>query len=132
MEESQWLFNLTVLVSSDLKIDLNEIKNREEWNDAKNSFVRKVTSVMFQLENFGFKKSEISSFISGTEITLNYALFLYILKKVSKNATDEKELKTKIIKEWNSRNVLDNLDEMSEVILDDFFERKGGVVFRDK
>ena len=55
MEESQWLFNLTVLVSSDLKIDLNEIKNREEWNDAKNSFVRKVTSVMFQLENFGFK-----------------------------------------------------------------------------
>lgn len=132
MEESQWLFNLTVLVSSDLKIDLNEIKNREEWNDAKNSFVRKVTSVMFQLENFGFKKSEISSFISGTEITLNYALFFYILKKVSKNATDEKELKTKIIKEWNSRNVLDNLDEMSEVILDDFFERKGGVVFRDK
>lgn len=132
MEESQWLFNLTVLVSSDLKIDLNEIKNREEWNDAKNSFVRKVTSVMFQLENFGFKKSEISSFISGTEITLNYALFFYILKKVSKNATDEKELKTKIIKEWNSRNVLDNLDEMSEVILDDFFEKKGGVVFRDK
>ena len=132
MEESQWLFNLTVLVSSDLKIDLNEIKNREEWNDAKNSFVRKVTSVMFQLENFGFKKSEISSFISGTEITLNYALFFYILKKVSKNATDEKELKTKIIKEWNSRNVLDNLDEMSEVILDDFFEIKGGVVFRDK
>ena len=132
MEESQWLFNLTVLVSSDLKIDLNEIKNREEWNDAKNSFVRKVTSVMFQLENFGFKKSEISSFILGTEITLNYALFFYILKKVSKNATDEKELKTKIIKEWNSRNVLDNLDEMSEVILDDFFERKGGVVFRDK
>ena len=132
MEESQWLFNLTVLVSSDLKIDLNEIKNREEWNDAKNSFVRKVTSVMFQLENFGFKKSEISSFISGTEITLNYALFFYILKKVSKNATDEKELKTKIIKEWNSRNVLDNLDEMSAVILDDFFERKGGVVFRDK
>ena len=55
MEESQWLFNLTVLVSSDLKIDLNEIKNREEWNYAKNSFVRKVTSVMFQLENFGFK-----------------------------------------------------------------------------
>ena len=63
---------------------------------------------------------------------LKSIIICHILKKVSKNATDEKELKTKIIKEWNSRNVLDNLDEMSEVILDDFFERKGGVVFRDK
>lgn len=130
MKNAQRLLNLTLMVSSNLEIEIDEIKRREQWEVAKIFFLNKITSMMFQLQYFGFTKSEINRFILGTEATLNYALFFFVLRESLKIVNDIDELKTRITKEWNSNNVFDNLDEMAELIIDDFFEKKGGVVFR--
>lgn len=132
MDDAQRLYNIILLVSSSCKINIDEIKQKKQWNSDKREFINQITNVMYQLQDFGFTKSEIDGFVNGAETTLHFVLFLYMMKKNAKKAKSQDEFQELMIREWNSEKCLDNLNDISGLILDDFFEKKGGSVFRNK
>ncbi len=128
--DSQRLYNIVLTVSNNCNIDLNEITRRKQWEKEKRDFVSQVSDPMYALLDFGFTKEEIRQFESSVDLTLHYALFLYVIKKEAKKTKNPKDCRKRIIREWRTEKVFDNLNEMRDIILDDFFEKKGGIVFR--
>ena len=129
MHDSQRLYNLVVSTSDRLGIKVEGVKQREDWNDGKNTFITSVIAPMQALKDFGFTDSEITSFINGSNMTLEYVLFWYIIKKAAKESKNPKEFQAEIITKWYSDDLLDSLVEIADIILDDFFTHKGGTCF---
>lgn len=129
MQDSQRLFNLVLSTSDRLGIKIESVKQRKDWKNDKDAFITSVIAPMQALKDFGFTESEIQSFILGSNMTLEYVLFLYIVKQAAKESKNYKEFQEEIITKWNAKDLLNNLAKISDIFLDDFFTRKGGVCF---
>lgn len=127
--DNQRLFNIVKTSSEKLGVKTGDIKKRGEWNAEVKAFIDKVSITMLSLKDFGFKEKEVESFICGAESTMDIVLFFYLMKKTSKDSTDSEEFKKRVVSEWYSSKVFENLNDISDIVLDAFFEQKGGTCF---
>ncbi len=130
MQESQRLYNIVKTTSTMLGIDTKNVEKRRCWNEELNEFIKTISKTMLSLKYFGFTEKEVNEFILGTETMLDSAIFLYLMKKVAKESTNQEEFKSRLVQEWNSPQMLDCLNEIFDIVLDAFFAKKGGISFR--
>lgn len=129
MEDNQRLYNLVKSTSEKLGIKTQDIKERSDWIVEVKAFIDKVTEPMVKLKYFGFNDREVEAFILGSETTLDIVVFFFLMKKIGKESDTSEEFKKKLTTEWNSPQVLDYLNDIADIVLDDFFIRKGGMCF---
>ena len=80
MEDCQRLYNIVKVTSEKLGIKTQDIKERSDWTVEVRAFIDKVTEPMLKLMYFGFKESEVESFIQEAETTLDSVIFFYLMK----------------------------------------------------
>ena len=129
MEECQRLYNIVKVTSEKLGIKTQDIKERSDWTVEVRAFIDKVTEPMLKLMYFGFKESEVESFIQEAETTLDSVIFFYLMKKVGKESKDPEEFQEKLVGEWQSLQLWKCLNDIANIVLDDFFIKKGGMCF---
>ena len=129
MEDCQRLYNIVKVTSEKLAIKTQDIKERSDWTVEVRAFIDKVTEPMLKLMYFGFKESEVESFIQEAETTLDSVIFFYLMKKVGKESKDPEEFQEKLVGEWQSLQLWKCLNDIANIVLDDFFIRKGGMCF---
>lgn len=129
MEDSQRLYNIVKVTSEKLGIKTQDIKERSDWTAEVRAFIDKVAEPMLKLRYFGFKESEVEAFIQEAETTLDSVIFFYLMKKVVKESKDSEEFQANLVTAWNSPQLLRNLNDIADIVLDDFFIRKGGMIF---
>lgn len=129
MEDCQRLYNIVKVTSEKLGIKTQDIKERSDWTVEVRAFIDKVTEPMLKLMYFGFKESEVESFIQEAETTLDSVIFFYLMKKVGKESKDPEEFQEKLAGEWQSLQLWKCLNDIANIVLDDFFIRKGGMCF---
>lgn len=127
--KSKNLMEIVKKASILMDIPYEKIQERKEWKEEKKRFIDDITYVMLSLKYFGFTENEAYSFIRGSEKTLDSVLFFFILKKCREKTKTFSELKVAVTAEWYSDTVWKNLNEISSIILDAFFEKKGGICF---
>jgi len=126
---NQRLYNIVQVSSKKLGIKLEDVKKKPNWEDEKADFISRVTEPMIMLKDFGFTDSEVKAFIQGVEDSLDSVIFFFLLKKMGKESKNSHEFKEKMIAEWYSPEVLVYLKDISDIIEDAFFIRKGGMCF---
>lgn len=129
MEDCQRLYNIVKVTSEKLGIKTQDIKERSDWTAKVRSFIDKVAEPMLKLRYFGFKESEVEAFIQEAETTLDSVIFFYLMKKVGKESKDPDEFQKKLVEEWQSLQLWNCLNDIANIVLDDFFIRKGGMIF---
>lgn len=129
MEDCQRLYNIVKVTSEKLGIKTQDIKERSDWTVEVRAFIDKVTEPMLKLMYFGFKESEVESFIQEAETTLDSVIFFYLMKKVGKESKDPEEFQEKLVGEWQSLQLWKCLNDIANIVLDDFFIKKGGMCF---
>ena len=129
MEDSQRIYNIILLTAEKVGIKPDEIRKRSDWDKIVNDFTQTIAGTMSQLKYFGFKDYEIEAFTLGVKTSLDSTIFLYIMKKVGKETKDPKQFQKKFAEEWQSPQLLDYLDDITNIVLDDFFVKKGGICF---
>lgn len=129
MEDSQRMYNIILLTGEKIGINPDEVRKRSDWDKIVNDFTQTIAGTMSQLKYFGFKDYEIEAFTLGVKISLDSAIFLYLMKKIGKETKDPKEFQKKFAEEWQSPQLLDYLDDITNIVLDDFFVKKGGICF---
>ena len=129
MEDCQRLYNIVKVTSEKLGIKTQDIKERSDWTVEVRAFIDKVTEPMLKLMYFGFKESEVESFIQEAETTLDSVIFFYLMKKVGKESKDPEEFQEKLVWEWQSLQLWKCLNDIANIVLDDFFIKKGGMCF---
>ena len=126
---NQRLYDIVQTSSKRLGIETKDVKKRYNWKQERDAFIGRVTEPMIMLKDFGFTDSEVKAFIKGAEESLDSVIFFYLVKKMVKESKDSEEFQEKIVTEWHSPKLLDYLNDISDIILDDFFIRKGGICF---
>lgn len=126
---NQRLYNIVQVSSKKLGIKLEDVKKKPNWEDEKADFISRVTEPMIMLKDFGFTDSEVKAFIQGVEDSLDSVIFFFLLKKMGKESKNSHEFKEKMIAEWYSPEVLVYLKDISDIIEDAFFIRKGVICF---
>lgn len=129
MEDCQRLYNIVKVTSEKFGIKTQDIKERSDWTVEVRAFIDKVTEPMLKLMYFGFKESEVESFIQEAETTLDSVIFFYLMKKVGKESKDPEEFQEKLVGEWQSLQLWKCLNDIANIVLDDFFIKKGGMCF---
>lgn len=127
--KNERLHDIVQVSSKKLGIKVEKVKCRRNWYQEKIAFISRVIEPMLKLRDFGFEESEIELFVQGVEDSLDSAIFFFLLKKNRKESKNFNEFKDKMISDWDSPKILDYLNDISDIILDDFFIRKGGIIF---
>ena len=127
--DNQRLYNIVITSSEMLGVKTEDIKKRGEWNAEVKAFIDKVSVTMLSLRDFGFTEAEVESFICGAESIMDKVIFFYLMKKTSKDSTVPEEFKQRVVSEWYSSNIFEYLNDISDIVLDAFFEQKGGSCF---
>lgn len=110
-------------------VDIQEIKERKDWKQYKDTFIDMVQRPMVCLKDFGFTDSEIQEFLRATEEELHICLALVVLRKAIDGCHNMAELEGSFSKIWFSEKVLDELADMADTILNSYVIAKGGQVF---
>ena len=126
------LEKMVQVTSKELGIDTKEIEKRHNWEEEKKSFIQSVIEPMRMLKDFGFTDYEVKAFRRVAGKYLDKIIFFYLMEKVRKECNTGEELKKKIDLEWHSTDLLNCLGEISCILLDEFFVRKGGIIFPKK
>lgn len=126
------LEKMVQVTSKELGIDTKEIEKRHNWEEEKKSFIQSVIEPMRMLKDFGFTDNEVKAFRRVAGKYLDKIIFFYLMEKVRKECNTGEELKKKIDLEWHSTDLLNCLGEISCILLDEFFVRKGGIIFPKK
>ena len=129
---NQRLYNIVQVSSKKLGIKLEDVKKKQNWKQEKDAFISRVTEPMIMLKDFGFTDSEVKAFTKGAEESLDSVIFFFLLKKMGKESKNSHEFKEKMIAEWYSPELLHYLKDISDIIEDAFFIRKGGIIFPKK
>ena len=127
--KNQRLYDIVQTSSKRLGIETKDVEKRYNWKQEKDAFISRVTEPMIMLRDFGFTDSEVKAFTKGVEESLDSVIFFYLVKKMVKESKDLEEFQEKLITEWHSPKLLNYLNDISDIILDDFFIRKGGICF---
>ena len=126
---NQRLYDIVQTSSKRLGIEIKDVEKRYNWKQERDAFISRVTEPMIMLRDFGFTDSEVKAFTKGAEESLDSVIFFYLVKKMVKESKDLEEFQEKLITEWHSPKLLNYLNDISDIILDDFFIRKGGICF---
>ena len=126
---NQRLYDIVQTSSKRLGIEIKDVEKRYNWKQERDAFISRVTEPMIMLRDFGFTDSEVKAFTKGVEESLDSVIFFYLVKKMVKESKDLEEFQEKLITEWHSPKLLNYLNDISDIILDDFFIRKGGICF---
>ena len=127
--KNQRLYDIVQTSSKRLGIEIKDVEKRYNWKQERDAFISRVTEPMIMLRDFGFTDSEVKAFTKGAEESLDSVIFFYLVKKMVKESKDLEEFQEKLITEWHSPKLLNYLNDISDIILDDFFIRKGGICF---
>ena len=126
---NQRLYDIVQTASKRVGIEIKDVEKRYNWKQERDAFISRVTEPMIMLRDFGFTGSEVKAFTKGAEESLDSVIFFYLVKKMVKESKDLEEFQEKLITEWHSPKLLNYLNDISDIILDDFFIRKGGICF---
>ena len=129
MKDNQRLYDIVQTSSKRLGIETKDVERRYNWEQERDAFIQRVTEPMIMLKDFGFTDSEVKAFIKGAEESLDSVIFFYLMKKVRKECKNGKEFKEKLESDWESPELLDYLNDISSIVLNDFFIKKGGMCF---
>lgn len=132
MIEGKDLEKMVQVTSKELGINTKEIEKRHNWEEEKKSFIQSVIGPMRMLKDFGFTEDEVKDFRRVAGKYLDKIIFFYLMEKVRKECKNGKEFKEKLDSEWHSPDLLNCLGYISFILLEEFFVRKGGIIFMEE